>query len=60
MNTLALCRFSFKRPANIKTFIHTLDKTVSEISKKQYFSVLDTHICTCTAVAKRHLPALQR
>ena len=33
MNTLALCRFSFKRPANIKTYVHTLDRTVSEISK---------------------------
>jgi len=30
MDTLALPRFSFKRPANTKIFTHTLDRAVNE------------------------------
>ena len=61
ITSLALRRLSFKRTASILTFTHTLDRTVDEFVKKSNIQVfLDTHICTCTAVVKRHLPALQR
>ena len=61
MNTPALDRFSFERPASALAFNHTLDRTVDEIRLKNNIPVfLDTHIYTCTAVAKRHLPAIQR